>query len=81
LSGFFCRYSNTVYENREAKASQGGTTENEREYSIFRFYQKVLSNPVIAKSAGSYARELYDRRKAFNIFLSFADMSWNSIPT
>jgi hypothetical protein len=34
LNGFFCRYSNKVYENEEAKASEGGTTENERKYSI-----------------------------------------------
>jgi nitrogen regulatory protein P-II 1 len=33
-SGFFCRYSNIRYENKEAKASQVGTTKNEREYSI-----------------------------------------------
>jgi hypothetical protein len=42
LSGFFCRYSNTACENREAKASEGGTTENEREYSVLRFCQKSL---------------------------------------
>jgi glucuronate isomerase len=29
-SRFFCRYSNTFYENDEAKASEVGTTENER---------------------------------------------------
>jgi hypothetical protein len=34
LSGFFCRYSSMVSENKEAKASQGGTTENELKYSI-----------------------------------------------
>jgi hypothetical protein len=34
LSGFFCRYSITVFENKEAKASEGGTTENERKYFI-----------------------------------------------
>jgi hypothetical protein len=34
LSGFFCRYSNTLFENNEAKASEVVTTENERKYYI-----------------------------------------------
>jgi hypothetical protein len=31
---FFLPIVKLAYENKEAKASQGGTTENERKYSI-----------------------------------------------
>jgi hypothetical protein len=35
---------NTVYENKEAKASQGGTTENERKYSILGCHADVCTD-------------------------------------
>jgi|WetSurMetagenome_2_1015567.scaffolds.fasta_scaffold415753_1 hypothetical protein len=30
-----------VYENKEAKASEGGTTENERKYSVLGSTRKI----------------------------------------
>jgi hypothetical protein len=33
------------FENKEAKASQGGTTENERKYSILSSIGKILYTP------------------------------------
>jgi hypothetical protein len=33
-----------VFENKEAKASQGGTTENERKYSILGSIKKIVNN-------------------------------------
>jgi hypothetical protein len=38
---FFLPISNTVFENKEAKASQGGTTGNERKYSILGSISKI----------------------------------------
>jgi hypothetical protein len=37
--------SHTVCENREAKASEGGTTENERKYSILGCRADFINNP------------------------------------
>jgi hypothetical protein len=34
-----------VFENRDAKASQGGMTENERKYSILGSIRKFMDNP------------------------------------
>jgi hypothetical protein len=39
------RWSNKVYENKEAKASQGGTIENERKYFILGSIRNIFNNP------------------------------------
>jgi len=38
---FFLPIAKLAYENREAKASQGGTTENKRKYSILSSIRKT----------------------------------------
>ena len=38
---FFLPKSNTIYKNKEAKASEGGTTENERKYFILSSIRKI----------------------------------------
>jgi hypothetical protein len=34
-----------AYKNKEAKASQGGTTENELKYSVLGSIRKIVNNP------------------------------------
>jgi len=42
---FFLPIVKYGYENKEAKASQGGTTENERKYFILGSIRKIVNNP------------------------------------
>ncbi len=39
-----------VYENKEAKASEGGTTENERKHSVLGSIRKIMKNTGAIRS-------------------------------